>query len=82
MIRSVRVNREGGIVDEDTFNDPSFRARLNAARIRGDRVVIHEVDPSCPTCMAHLDDSMMPSHSPSSRCQSGSYSHCTCDTCF
>jgi len=25
---------------------------------------------------------MMPSHTASSRCQSGGYNHCTCDTCF
>lgn len=27
-------------------------------------------------------DSMLPSHSASSRCESGGRNHCTCDTCF
>jgi hypothetical protein len=36
----------------------------------------------CAYCDAHRDDPMMPSHTPSERCESGKRPHCTCDTCF
>lgn len=91
MIRTVRVGTlvgagqwefKGGVVDDATFSDPEFRAQLNEAKQAGKRVIIHAVDPDCSYCMDCMDDSMMPSHNASSRCQSGGRSHCTCDTCF
>ena len=36
----------------------------------------------CSYCDQYGDDPMMPSHTPSSRCESGKRPHCTCDTCF
>ena len=36
----------------------------------------------CPYCDEHGDSMMMPSHTPSSRCESGKHPHCTCDACF
>lgn len=41
----------------------------------------------CKTCdkqyAEHGNKSVFaPSHNPSKRCKSGSYPHCTCDTCF
>jgi hypothetical protein len=39
-------------------------------------------DPDCAYCQQHVPGSMMPSHTASPRCQSGSRNHCTCDTCF
>lgn len=36
----------------------------------------------CKYCDEHRDDQMMPSHTASSRCESGKRPHCTCDTCF
>lgn len=91
MIRTVSVGSlvgagqweyKGGVVDNDTFTSPEFRAQLDAARSAGKRVVIHAVDPECSFCMDNMNDSMLPSHFASTRCQSGGYSHCTCDTCY
>lgn len=36
----------------------------------------------CSYCDAHRNDSMMPSHTASARCESGKRAHCTCDTCY
>lgn len=36
----------------------------------------------CEICVRNGKDSFAPSHDASRRCRSGSYSHCTCDTCF
>jgi len=36
----------------------------------------------CAYCDAHRSDPMMPSHTPSERCESGKRPHCTCDICF
>lgn len=36
----------------------------------------------CAYCDRNRNDSMMPSHTPSSRCESGKHAHCTCDTCY
>ena len=36
----------------------------------------------CAYCDAHRNDSMMPSHTASARCESGKHAHCTCDVCF
>lgn len=36
----------------------------------------------CVTCDANRNDSMMPSHTASDRCESGKRAHCTCDVCF
>lgn len=36
----------------------------------------------CSYCDEHRNDSMMPSHTASSRCESGKRPHCTCDTCY
>ena len=36
----------------------------------------------CPFCDRHRDDTMMPSHTASDRCESGKHPHCTCDVCF
>lgn len=35
----------------------------------------------CKFCDEHGDASMMPSHTPSRRCESGARPHCTCDVC-
>ena len=36
----------------------------------------------CTTCDANRNDSMMPSHTASDRCESGKRPHCTCDVCY
>lgn len=36
----------------------------------------------CVTCDSNRNDGMMPSHTPSDRCESGKRQHCTCDVCF
>ena len=36
----------------------------------------------CAFCDEHRKDAMMPSHTPSERCESGKHPHCTCDVCF
>ena len=38
-------------------------------------------NPSCPTCVK-FKGQMMPPHNASSKCESGGYSHCSCDICF
>jgi len=36
----------------------------------------------CSYCDDHRDDTMMPPHDASPRCESGKHQHCTCNTCF
>lgn len=36
----------------------------------------------CAYCDRCRNDSMMPFHHASSRCESGMRNHCTCDVCF
>lgn len=36
----------------------------------------------CAYCDKWRTDPMIPSHTPSERCESGKRPHCTCDTCF
>jgi hypothetical protein len=36
----------------------------------------------CAYCDANRSDPMMPSHTPSDRCESGKRPHCTCDLCY
>ena len=36
----------------------------------------------CKYCDEHRNDSMMPSHTASERCESGKHPHCTCDVCY
>lgn len=36
----------------------------------------------CAYCDTYREDSMMPYHDASSRCESGKQTHCTCDTCY
>jgi hypothetical protein len=52
-------------------------------------VGIGALEPGCPGCessfeavKAGKDLPFMPHHKPSSRCESGRYPHCSCDTCF
>lgn len=72
--------------DWDRFND-QFREdederneRLRAARLA--RLRYRRPPGECAFCDKHRDDSMMPSHTASERCESGKHSHCTCDACF
>lgn len=36
----------------------------------------------CAYCDEYGGEAMMPSHTPSPRCESGKRPHCTCDICF
>lgn len=36
----------------------------------------------CTYCDKYRDESMMPPHDASDRCESGKHNHCTCDVCF
>lgn len=54
------------------YNDPEPHVRYSRLRPPGE----------CAFCDEHRNDSMMPSHDPSPRCESGKHPHCTCDTCF
>jgi hypothetical protein len=59
---------------------PHAYLRLTGA----DRITRQKYQPACTFCDTEkaAGNSFFPSHYPSSRCQSGSYNHCTCDTCF
>jgi hypothetical protein len=52
---------------------------------RGERMQVQR-DGSCEFCNkwgpAPGEIKLFPSHDPSTRCESGKRSHCTCDTCF
>lgn len=67
------------------------------ARISIDNYILRletdgEIDRACKTCQAifipklklgiMLTSIFAPRHKASSRCRSGGYHHCTCDTCF
>jgi len=47
-----------------------------------------DLDPECPGCRERYEnpglpiDVFAPHHKASTRCRSGGYDHCTCDTCF
>jgi len=45
--------------------------------------IFRVVEGSCPTCVEiKANGGFGPRHNASTRCESGKYPHCTCDTCF
>lgn len=64
---------------------PMVKAILDNARedaLKAAREMRRRPAGECAFCDEHGDDQMMPSHTPSERCESGKRPHCTCDVCF
>lgn len=70
-------------MDFERFND-QFRETEEEIQERQKkaRLAYRRPPGECAYCDAHRNDSMMPSHTASKRCESGKHPHCTCDTCF
>lgn len=79
-------DREDWRVDFATYGGPYIRephTKYEIATVAPPPPHIYRLPPGeCAYCDAHRNDSMMPPHTPSERCESGKHPHCTCDTCF
>lgn len=74
-VHANNMTKAGGEVRADgkRMKPPGYQP-LNIRAVMHDYLKTH-----CNTCAA---GGMMPPHFASSHCQSGGYTHCSCDTCF
>lgn len=76
-----KSTRDEVIYSSRNYN--ALTAHMRTAIAGATKSNVYRMPPGeCAYCDQCRTDSMMPSHTASSHCESGKRNHCTCDACF